>query len=655
MYYHGDDKSGNPLFFHGNTIVNWGMFTMPRHVMFLHTLKNIVEILHAEYMRRPVLQITKWDQRWKYVLCGTNFVMTYTLRELALMNDTELVNAPPRICHRDFQQYYGKAKAIWTGKMPGHYMKAMNKDRSINILRQHALVDVQSIIAHLEGAAVTGETKDVYLVLNGIRRPFGSYDRFLAFNFTDSRIRYVRDTVMNAMPLGPPLTDEDNPSSTIVSSKPTTAIIQSSAAIMAAGPLEARLRGIRDEIDKTNYSCFGDNYSGTRDDFLNDVWKKYIGDDTTVMAYPMCLRTFQLGNTLGYYLNDLACSDLAGSHFIGISKHFDISGFDPNNPNKALKAPSGNPLHAAFFNGLADLVVHPSPLAPAAAKDIMRKQCHCLQYCWENNEAPWIQRIDYISSHLRHAIDAYINAVKVSAKTEDLKTSLNNETDLVYVKRSIIDLQQNEENLVPPTRINDVDLPLIPDVTIQYRCGDNIGFGKTRYGLLPYRAFTSRIPANARKIYIIADSPTRSMYHVYSGRCSLILAHLGKPKHFLLVTPAADMSLIMIGKYIHHAYPDAYVVIKRGGDLLLDYARLAYSTVTICSASTYCLWPALANQNTVHFPLTPLVARADTNATAPTFQTKTNSFHWITDVLLIKEFKSFRPWTKLIDTLEASS
>jgi hypothetical protein len=62
------------------------------------------------------------------------------------------------------------------------------------------------------------------------------------------------------------------------------------------------------------------------------------------------------------------------------------------------------------------------------------------------------------------------------------------------------------------------------------------------------------------------------------------------------------------------------------------------------------MWPALANENTVYFPLTPLVARADTNETAPDLKLK--SFHWITDVLLIKEFKSYRPWTKVVDVLE---
>ena len=54
----------------------------------------------------------------------------------------------------------------------------------------------------------------------------------------------------------------------------------------------------------------------------------------------------------------------------------------------------------------------------------------------------------------------------------------------------------------------DSPLPLIPNVTIQYRCGDNIGFGKTRYGLLPFSTYTNSNRINkvtARYIYVIAD------------------------------------------------------------------------------------------------------------------------------------------------------
>jgi hypothetical protein len=150
--------------------------------------------------------------------------------------------------------------------------------------------------------------------------------------------------------------------------------------------------------------------------------------------------------------------------------------------------------------------------------------------------------------------------------------------------------------------------------------------------LLPFSAFSKRrIDITlARFIYVIADSPTRSVGHVYSGRCETILQKLFE--------------------YLRGEYPAAVVVIKRGGDPFLDYARLAYSDVTICSASTFCFWPALSNpRGQVHFPFTPLIANAWDNETAPFLA---DNFHWIREVEMIKEFKKYRPWSNLIVDLQ---
>ena len=77
------------------------------------------------------------------------------------------------------------------------------------------------------------------------------------------------------------------------------------------------------KLENMSVLCFGDDYGGTRDALLGDEWKSVLGD-LPVMVYPFCVRTFQLGNTLGYYFNDLACADLTGSHFIAVKKHFDL-------------------------------------------------------------------------------------------------------------------------------------------------------------------------------------------------------------------------------------------------------------------------------------------------------------------------------------------
>jgi hypothetical protein len=236
----------------------------------------------------------------------------------------------------------------------------------------------------------------------------------------------------------------------------------------------------------------------------------------------------------------------------------------------------------------------------------MKKDCQCLQYCWENSVAPWLKRPQLIKRYLLPAIDAYMTAANAVA----VGTLLSNSTDL---------------STEPMTSF----LPLIPHVAIQYRCGDNIGFGKTNYGLLPFYGITARIPPWSKYIYVMADSPTRQKHHTYSGRCSIILEALFD--------------------YIRKRFPKAVVVVKRGGDQFLDYARLAYANVTVCSASTFCLWPAMSNSGAAYFPLTPLVGKSGTNATTKYLGP---NFHWIREVEIIKEFKQFRPWTSILKVLE---
>ena len=92
------------------------------------------------------------------------------------------------------------------------------------------------------------------------------------------------------------------------------------------------------------------------------------------------------------------------------------------------------------------------------------------------------------------------------------------------------------------------------------------------------------------------------------------------------------------------------MVVKRGGDLFLDYARLAGARVTICSASTYCLWPALASRGKAYFPLTSLVGGADNIALAKVMKLPPH-FEWIEDPLLISDLRSFRPWSAVVEYL----
>lgn len=152
------------------------------------------------------------------------------------------------------------------------------------------------------------------------------------------------------------------------------------------------------------------------------------------------------------------------------------------------------------------------------------------------------------------------------------------------------------------------------------------------YGILPFTAFLPRIPQGSKYIYVLSDHPSRATHNPYSGRCQTILNSLFE--------------------YLKENFPGSIVVVKRGGDLFLDYARLAFSNVTICSASSYCLWPALAHQGNVYFPLSSLVAGADSMELAPNLGPH---FHWIDEPKIISDFRKFRPWSAVIDVLKGKA
>jgi hypothetical protein len=63
--------------------------------------------------------------------------------------------------------------------------------------------------------------------------------------------------------------------------------------------LALKAQSIKDPI-----GCWSDDYTGSRDDYLKHRFDAVL-NHTAVLVYPFCAKTFQLGNTLGYYLNDL--------------------------------------------------------------------------------------------------------------------------------------------------------------------------------------------------------------------------------------------------------------------------------------------------------------------------------------------------------------
>jgi hypothetical protein len=345
--------------------------------------------------------------------------------------------------------------------------------------------------------------------------------------------------------------------------------------------------------------CYGTKNSRTKQEYLSGTWSKYIMGDLNILVYPFCLTTNELGNRLGNYFTEIACAEASGLHFVAVHKAWDLLGsFTGNYSTERVDRQK-----LAFLNALPDIIVHPNPLEKNQAHSKIKAECKCTRYCWGEVSAPWVNRTQSIRKYLRVALKAYNDSIPPNEQTH-----VAPDVDVTNAKPGTF-------------------LPIIPDVSLQYRCGDNIAFSY-HYGILPFTAFLTRIPPDSKYIYVLSDHPSRAIHSPYSGRCQTIL--------------------LSLFEYLQKHFPKAIIVVKRGGDLFLDQVRLAFSNTTICSASSYCFWPGLANQGVTYFPVSSLIAGADTIELAPDFGP---NFKWIDKPGIISNMKHFRPWTAVLDVL----
>lgn len=351
--------------------------------------------------------------------------------------------------------------------------------------------------------------------------------------------------------------------------------------------------------------CYGTGHSNTKHNFVSNRWEPFVGN-LNVLAYSFCGTTNELGNRLGNFFTELACADASGVNFITVHFDWDLIGSHHVNQTEANKI-FENRKHA-FLTGLPDVIVHENPVADrGAAVTQIQHHCKCTRYCWGHINAPWVNRTALIGKYMFEAINAYWKNVG-----KDEYTVISPDVDVTNAKAG-------------------EHLPIVPDVALQYRCGDNIGFSYM-YGVLPFTAFDDKIPKDAKYIYVLSDHPTRSAHSPYSGRCQLILQGLFE--------------------YLKERHPTSTIVVKRGGDIFLDYVRFAMAKVTICSASSYCFWPSLGavhNKGIVHFPVTSLIAGADSIDLAPDFGP---NFRWIAKPEIISNFNKVRPWTNIVQILQ---
>jgi hypothetical protein len=287
------------------------------------------------------------------------------------------------------------------------------------------------------------------------------------------------------------------------------------------------------------------------DAFKESVFNSYLEDQFVLVSTP-CLFSDSMGNWLSNYFEILLCANAAGLHFAAVAKVWE---------------PSTNDTASPFLMKLPSIVVHQHPVSSReSAIHNVATFCTCRGVCHENPRALWTRGIDVIKPLLWAALQHHRKKVNVE-KTIVSSSDISN-------------------------RPVGSELPFVPEAVVHYRCGDNfVG----HYGFLPFSAFTRNIPVGVKSIFVLAEQRSRKTSQ--------------KPLRALKCDAVFDA----LFSYLTKNFPNTAVLIRRGDDLVLDMYRLAAAKVTICSVSTFCLWPAIINEHNAYFPASKLVVKKDTS------------------------------------------
>lgn len=196
--------------FHGRVLLNWAIFSAPRHLVIHKTLTSVVEVIHHEYIRDSVLRHLKGAYRWQLVMCATGpSVLTASARELVIDNSSDFTY---KLAGKDFGNYGGKFKAVTikVANDPNHYMN-MHKKKHMTLLRHYATPagavgegdSNHRLWLSWDRQAVQAQNgKQIYVMDSGKKRGINNWESFLALNFTMADVRVIADERLDEIPTG---------------------------------------------------------------------------------------------------------------------------------------------------------------------------------------------------------------------------------------------------------------------------------------------------------------------------------------------------------------------------------------------------------------------------------------------------------------------
>lgn len=292
-----------------------------------------------------------------------------------------------------------------------------------------------------------------------------------------------------------------------------------------------------------------------------------------VLVNTPCLMYQSLGNFLSDYFENVMCSYFTGMHFLSVSFVWD---------------PRTNDQVSPFFSTFHRMIEHPKPVNNLIeGRQRIEHICNCPLICHEDANALWTKGVFLIRPILKNAIRYQYEEI--------IKTNKHQHTIIRSEDQSYLPVNQT--------------LPLIPNVAIHYRCSDNfVG----PYGFLPFRAFKEILQeqynqGNINTIFVLAETKHRTGKNHQVESCNQIFASLFQ--------------------YLTTTFPKSNILIRRGDDIYTDFVRLSYANITICSASTFCLYPAIYQGSKAYVPRTNLIVKGNTALNL--------GFHWISNPSIV--------------------
>jgi hypothetical protein len=441
------------------------------------------------------------------------------------------------------------------------------------------------------------------------------------------------------------------------------------------------------------------------DDYEGHKWDKLLKLPANTHSFPStyiyspCMSSFNLGNSLGNYFNEIACASLANIDFIVGTKMWDYPQmpfeYKGKSSSHAIELPSHN---MAFFDSLPVTMVFSNRIYSAPGNESIqthqpvRSRILTMDSIHRHEQKPQhsphthqtqaqrdgntrIRTVQGLHAAAKNRVpipNAHSGIAAHNAApdkpfsqhcfcekycwSERRAPWITNYALIRDLMNSALDAHIAAAKAKEPSnatmgtvlrldgRLPDMSsapagtfLPIVPDAAIQYRCGDTVP--SKVYGFLPFPAVAQLIPADAKHIYVLTDPPAR--------------VEMSPGKHTFSVNCRPIMTAMF--DYLKNAFPAAVVVVKSGGDPFLDYVRLARARVAVCAASTFCLWPAIASRGAAYFPVTGLIAgwssekneKNDSPYLGP-------NFRWLHSPRIVTQFTESTPLREVIGVLNGT-